>query len=156
MRLSEILSQDLISISLEKTEKISLIHELVDILDRADKLKDRDQVLDAVLKREDIMSTGMGDGVAIPHAKTEGVKELVAAFGISKKGVDFQAIDQKPVKLIFLMVSPPDQTGPHLKALSRISRLMHRKNFRDQLARAKSSQQIIDAIKNEEQQYLTL
>ncbi|MBN1998043.1 PTS sugar transporter subunit IIA [candidate division KSB1 bacterium] len=155
MRLSEILSEELISISLQQTEKISIIHELVDILDRAKKLKDRDAVLEAVLKREDIMSTGMGDGVAIPHAKTKGVDDLVAAFGISRKGVDFQSIDQQPVKLVFLMVSPPEQTGPHLKALSRISRLMHRKSFRDLLTQAKSSAQIIDAITQEEQQYLS-
>ena len=102
--------------------------------DAAGRIDNREMVLKAVMDRERVMSTGMGDGVAIPHAKTDGVKDLVAAFGVTKQGIDFQSIDGKPVRIIFLLAGPTDQTGPHLKALSRISRLMHRKEFRDILA----------------------
>lgn len=156
MNLSELLTQDVIRIPLENTDKNRIIEEMVDILAQNKKIKDRDSVLQAVLDRERVMSTGMGDGVAIPHAKSDGVDELVSAFGITKQDVDFKSIDEKPVRMIFLLVGPVDQTGPHLKALSRISRLMHRKEFRDKLASAHSSQDVIEAIEKEEQKYFSI
>ena len=156
MNLSDLLSKDVIRIPLENTDKNRIIEEMVDILVSQDKITNRESVLQAVLDRERVMSTGMGDGVAIPHAKSDGVNELVSAFGITKQDVDFKSIDEKPVRLIFLLVGPVDQTGPHLKALSRISRLMHRKEFRDKLSAAHSSEEVIEAIKKEEQKYFSL
>ena len=156
MNLSDLLSKEVIRIPLKNTEKNKIIEEMVDILAQNNKLKDRQSVLDDVLERERVMSTGMGDGVAIPHAKSEGVDKLVSAFGITEKDVDFKSIDEKPVRLIFLLVGPVNQTGPHLKALSRISRLMHRKEFRDRLASAHSSEKVIEAIAREEQKYFSL
>jgi fructose-specific phosphotransferase system IIA component len=156
MKLKDLLTEQVIRIPLENTEKNKIIEELVDILDHAKKLEDRNVVLAAILERERVMSTGMGDGVAIPHAKSDAVKELVAAFGITKQDVDFQSIDEKPVRLIFLLVGPTEQTGPHLKALSRISRLMHREEFRNRLASARSSREVIDIISQEEQKYFAL
>lgn len=156
MNLRDLLSPDVIRIPLENVEKNKIIEELVDILDRSQKLQDRDAVLTAVLERERVMSTGMGEGVAIPHAKSDGVTSLVAAFGITKQDIDFQSIDEKPVRLIFLLVGPLDQTGPHLKVLSRISRLMHRREFRDRLAGSHSSEDVIDAISKEEQKYFAI
>ena len=156
MRLKDLLSEQVIRIPLQNTEKFKIIEEMVDILDASKKLKDRDAVLRAVLERERVMSTGMGDGVAIPHAKTDGVDQLVAAFGITKEPVDFQSIDNKPVRIIFLLVGPTNQTSPHLKALSRISRLMHREEFREQLVAARSSKEVIEAIAREEQKYFAL
>lgn len=156
MKLKDLLSEDVIIIPLQNTEKNKIIEELVDVLYRTHKVKDRDAVLKAVLERERVMSTGMGDGVAIPHAKSDAVDNLVAAFGITKEEVDFKSIDEKPVRLIFLLVGPTDQTGPHLKALSRISRLMHREEFRKKLASARSSREIIEAIEKEEQKYFAI
>jgi fructose-specific phosphotransferase system IIA component len=156
MKLTDLLSDKVIRIPLKNTEKGEIIEEMVDILARAHKLKNRDAVLEAVLKRERAMSTGMGDGVAIPHAKSEFVDQLIAAFGTTKRDVDFESIDNKPVRLIFLLVGPTDQTGPHLKALSRISRLMHRADFRENLARAKDSEQVIKAITVEEKKYFPI
>ena len=156
MNLKDLLTADVIKIPLESDEKFQIIEEMVDMLNDAGRLQNRDMVLDAVLERERVMSTGMGDGVAIPHAKTDGVKELVAAFGITKQNIDFQSIDEKPVRIIFLLAGPSDQTGPHLKALSRISRLMHRKEFRDKLASVRSDAEVIEAISNEERKYFAL
>ena len=156
MKLKDLLSEHVIRIPLESVDKTDIITEMVTILDDAHRLVDKGAVLDAVLERERVMSTGMGDGVAIPHAKTEGVKELIAAFGITKQDVDFESIDGKPVRLIFLLVGPIDQTGPHLKALSRISRLMHRVEFRDRLAAARSNKDVIDAITKEEEKYFAI
>lgn len=154
MMLQELLSEEVIRIPLESTEKNTIIEELIDLLDRARKLKDRNAAMEAVLERERIMSTGMGEGVAIPHAKTAAVDGLVAAFGITKKNVDFQSIDEKPVRLIFLLIGPMDPTGPHLQALSRISRLMHRSELRDKLIAAATPAEILQVLGQEEQKYL--
>ncbi len=156
MNLQDLLTADVIKIPLESEEKYQLIEEMVNMLHDSGRIANRDLVLNAVFERERVMSTGMGDGVAIPHAKTEGVKELIAAFGITKQEIDFQAIDGKPVRIVFLLVGPTDQTGPHLKALSRISRLMHRKEFRDRLALSRSAEEVVEAITNEERKYFAL
>ncbi|NOY59470.1 MAG: PTS sugar transporter subunit IIA, partial [Calditrichaeota bacterium] len=85
-----------------------------------------------------------------------GVEKLIAAFGVTKEPVDFKSIDNKPVRIIFLLLGPTDLTSPHLKVLSRISRLTHRKEFREKLAAAKNSKQVIDAITQEEQKYFVI
>ncbi len=156
MNLKDLLTKEVIKIPLVGEDKNQIIEEMVDVLHAAGYADNRDTVLNAVLERERVMSTGMGDGIAIPHAKTDGVKNLVAAFGITRQGVDFQSIDNKPVRIVFLLVGPSDQTGPHLKALSRISRLMHRKEFRDRLASAHNPDEVIEAITNEERKYFAL
>ncbi len=156
MKLKDLLDRDVVRIPLTNTSKSGIIGELVDILNQNNKIKNRDDVLKAVLEREQVMSTGMGGGVAIPHAKTDAVDHLVAAFGMTKEPVDFESIDGKPVRLIFLLVGPTDQTGPHLKALSRISRLMHREEFRQKLSAAGDSDKVIDAIEKEEQKYFAI
>ncbi|MBC7187380.1 MAG: PTS sugar transporter subunit IIA [Calditrichaeota bacterium] len=150
MKLREILSKDTIRIPLLSTEKDKLIEEMVDALYAAGKIEDREKVLKAVLDRERVMSTGVGDGVAIPHGKADGVKNLVASFGVTEHDVEFGSIDDKPVRLVFLLVGPYDQTGPHLKALSHISRLMHRPEFRARLIKAKTPEEVLAAIEKEE------
>ena len=156
MKLKEILSKDVVRVPLENTEKDKVIEEMVNVLYKAHKVEDRDKVYKAVIDRERVMSTGVGGGVAIPHGKADGVNELVASFGITKEDIDFGSIDDKPVRLVFLLVGPYDQTGPHLKALSRISRLMHKAEFRDQLIKSKTSEEVLDAISTEEEKYLDL
>ena len=153
MDLKDLLSVDVIKIPLESDEKYQIIEELVDILNDCGRIQNRDMVLNAVFERERVMSTGMGNGVAIPHAKTDGVKDLVAAFGVTKKDVDFQSIDEKPVRIVFLLAGPTEQTGPHLKALSHISRLMHRKEFREKLAAVRSAEEVVAIIADEEKKY---
>lgn len=153
MKLSDILTEDRIKIPLENTQKEKIIEEMVDIIDDSVKLNNKKQILQAVLERESVMSTGVGDEVAIPHGKSDGVKDIVAALGITKEPVDFNSLDNKPVRLIWLIVGPQDQTGPHLKALSRISRLMHKKDFRDKLLHTESADKMLDVINAEEAKY---
>lgn len=153
MKLKDILSEDAIKIPLEGREKRKIIEELVEMLARARRIKDQGEVLKAVLDREAVMSTGVGDQVAIPHGKAEAAPEIVAALGITRQAVDFQSIDEKPVRLVWLLVGPPNQTGPHLKALSRISRLMHKPDFREKLLSARTAFEAMDAIAREEEKY---
>ncbi len=153
MKLSDILSDELILIPLQSHEKENIIKEMVDHLYNKKKIGSRDKILRAILDREKVMSTGVGEHVAIPHGKAEGVQDIVASLGITKEDVDFHSIDNKPVRLIFLLVGPPDKTGPHLKALSRISRLMHRKEFRNKLLESKTPSEVMNIIDEEEERY---
>lgn len=153
MKLSEIMSDDMVIIPLKSLEKEDIIEEMVNHLYEKKKIGNRDKILRAILDREKVMSTGVGYHVAIPHGKAEGVKDIVASLGITKSDVDFHSIDNKPVRLIFLLVGPPDKTGPHLKALSRISRLMHRKEFRSKLLKSKTPHEVMDVIEQEEERY---
>ena len=150
MKLTELLREDLISVDLQAADKESVIEELVGILVKAGGAKDRDAVIKAVHDREELMSTGIGQGIGIPHAKTEAVERLVAVFGKSERGVDFNALDNKPVHIFFLLLSPEDQSGPHVKVLARISRLLKHSDFRQALLDAKSSKEVMDIIREEE------
>lgn len=153
MKLIDILSDDHVIIPLKSHEKQKIIEEMVDHLYENKKIANRDKILKAILDRERVMSTGVGDHVAIPHGKAEGVKDIVASLGITDSDVDFHSIDNKPVRLIFLLVGPPDKTGPHLKALSRISRLMHREEFRNKLLHSRTPREVMNIIKEEEEKY---
>ncbi|MBN1153980.1 PTS sugar transporter subunit IIA [candidate division KSB1 bacterium] len=151
MKLTEILSDDLIILPLKGQTKEDTIKEMVDYLYSKKKIQDRHKILKAILDREKVMSTGVGDHVAIPHGKAEGVKDIVALFGITENDIDFHSNDNKPVRLIFMLVGPPDKTGPHLKALSRISRLMHKPEFREMLLNAKDPKEVMSIIESEEE-----
>lgn len=153
MKLIDILSDDHVIIPLKSHEKQRIIEEMVDHLFKNKKIGNRDKILKAILDREKVMSTGVGDHVAIPHGKADGVKEIVASLGITDSDVDFHSIDNKPVRLIFLLVGPPDKTGPHLKALSRISRLMHREGFRARLLKSTTPKEVMTTIREEEEKY---
>jgi fructose-specific phosphotransferase system IIA component len=150
MRLPEILKPQNIKIPLEATTKSEAIGELVTLLAGNAEVTDAKKVLDAVLERESTRTTGIGNGLAIPHGKCTGTDHLVMAIGRPKTPIDFQAIDGRPVNLIWLLTSPPDKTGPHIHALARISRLMTIDKFRQALAEAKTAQEIYDAIVKQE------
>ncbi len=151
MKLVDILSEQTIKVPLEKQEKTQVIEELVDLLDTAGKITNRDSVLKAILDREAVMSTGVGEGVAIPHGKSDAAPVIVAALGISAEPIDFDSIDKEPVRLIWLLVGPPGQTGPHLKALSRISRLMHMGELKEKLLAARSAAEVLEEVAREEE-----
>lgn len=153
MRLTDILTNDRIKIPLENSEKEKVIQEMVDVIDSSIKLENKNQILKAVLDREAVMSTGVGDEVAIPHGKSDGVPDIFAALGITSTPVDFHSLDDKPVRLIWLLIGPQEKTGAHLKALSRISRLMHKKDFRERLIAAHTPNDAIDVINSEEDKY---
>ncbi len=150
MRLTEILKPQNIKVPLEAKVKTEAIGELVNLLAANGELTDPKKVLDAVLDREATRTTGIGNGLAIPHGKCGGTDRLTMAIGRPATPIDFQAIDGRPVNLIWLLSSPPDKTGPHIHALARISRLMTIDRFRQALANAKTSQEIYDAIVQQE------
>lgn len=153
MTLLDILSPDSTIVDLKGDTKEEIIAELVASLSASEAISDRDKVLQAVLEREKIMSTGIGDGIAIPHGKSDSVVELVAALGTQRRGVDFEALDGEPAYVFFLLVSPANVSGPHIKALARISRLLKNDDFKKKLITASSPEEIISAIRAEEESH---
>lgn len=150
MRLTDILKPQNIKLPLTAKTKNEAIGELVDLLAKNGEISDAKKVLDSVLEREATRTTGIGNGLAIPHGKCTGVDHLVMAIGRPSPPIDFQAIDGRPVNLIWLLASPPDKTGPHIHALARISRLMTIDRFRQALAAAQAPQELFDAIVQQE------
>lgn len=150
MKLTDIIKPANIRVPLQATTKAAAIEELVQLLAANQEINDAAKVLAAVLEREATRTTGIGNGVAIPHGKCTGTSRLIMAVGKPAVPIDFQAIDGRPVNLIWLLTSPPDQTGPHITALARISRLMIVDKVRAALAAATSAEQIYDIIRQHE------
>lgn len=150
MKIMDFLCPEAITIDLKTQDKKSAITELVELLHKAKKIKKTSEVIETVLEREKLGSTGIGQGVAIPHGKTDSVTEQIGALGISQKGVEFNSLDGEPVHLIFFLIGPTEVAGQHLKALSRISRLFKDKFFRQAMREAKSVDEIIKIIKQED------
>jgi fructose-specific phosphotransferase system IIA component len=150
MLLTQILRPDRVRVPLEGRDKKTAITELVDVLDAGGLLLDRDAALEAVLLREQTRSTGIGSEIAIPHGKCKAVNELVMAIGIAKDPIDFDSVDGKGVKIIILLVSPADQTGPHIQALAQISRLMLDEEFKKQLENADSPERVYELLSSKE------
>jgi len=150
MILTQILQPTCVKVPLKGKDKKSVLTELVDLLDANGSLLDKKTALDAVLAREQTRSTGIGSGIAIPHGKCKAVEELVMAIGIAGEPIDFESVDEKPVKIIILLVSPSDQTGPHIQALARISRLMIDEQFKEGLESASSADEVYKLLSNKE------
>jgi fructose-specific phosphotransferase system IIA component len=150
MTLTQILQPACIKVPLESTSKEAAIKELVALLGRNGLVQDEQSVNDAVFAREKTRSTGIGSGIAIPHGKSKAVKELVMALGIARDPIDFESIDNKPVSIIILLVSPLDQTGPHIQALARISRLLLHESFKKGLEEAPSAEAAYKLISERE------
>jgi fructose-specific phosphotransferase system IIA component len=150
MRLTEILKPENIKVPLSATTKSDAIGELVQLLASTQSINDPKKVLEAVLDRESTRTTGIGNGLAIPHGKTPGTDTLAMAIGRPATGIDFQSIDGKPVTIIWLLTSPPDQATPHITTLAKISRLMLIDKFRQQLNTAQTSQDIFQIIADQE------
>lgn len=153
MKILDFLNEKAISADLKSGDKKAIIRELTDLLIKAGALKPKmeDDVVKVLLNREALGSTGIGQGIAIPHGKCEYVKELVAAFGVSKKGINFDSLDGEPAQIFFLLLAPMESSGPHLKALARISKLLKDKYFRDSLKNAENEKALLKIIKDEDQ-----
>lgn len=152
MTISELLSKGTITIDLKSTVKPEVLSELVDLLISTNSVKknDKDEILKRLEEREILGSTGIGKGVAIPHAKCPKIKKMISAFGVSKKGVDFKSLDGESTHIFFLLIAPGEAPGPHLKALAKVSRLLDDKFIRERLRAAKTAQEILDIVKEEE------
>lgn len=153
MQIMDFLSKKAIVTDIKSTKKEEVIKELLDTLINAVEIekRHRNKLIDALMTRESLGSTAIGQGIAIPHAKSECVSKLVAAFGLSRKGVDFDSLDGEPAYIFFLLLAPQDSAGPHLKALARISRLLKDKYFRDNLRACVDDKSIIKIISQEDE-----
>jgi len=148
--LTDILTEDRIRVPLRARTKPDLLRELVEIVTVTDGIDRPTDVLRAVEEREAILSTGIGSGVAIPHGKSDAVPELRMAAGVTETPVDFDALDGQPVRLVFLLIGPESAAGPHIKALSRIARLVQKESIRERLVGATSVADFYNALKEAE------
>jgi nitrogen PTS system EIIA component len=150
MQILDFLSVDSVKLSMESKNKKDAIKELVEVLVKSGKVKDRKKMIQTLMEREELGSTGIGQGIAIPHGKSDTVSDLAAAFGVSADGVSFDSLDGEPVNIFFLLVAPEGAAGAHLKALARISSLLKDKYFRKSLLSAQSPEEVIKIIQEEE------
>lgn len=150
MLLSDLLSPERIRIPLTANSKEELLRELVGVVTGTDRKEDREDVLRAVREREAVLSTGIGHGVAIPHGKSSAVDELRMAAGRVAEPIEFDALDGQPVSLVFLLVGPESAAGPHIKALSRISRIVRRDDVRERLIAAQTPEEFLRALQDAE------
>jgi len=153
MKITELMDETLIIPELCSKTKKDVLKELVECIVRKEAEINSNELLRVLLEREELGSTGIGDGIAIPHGKVKKIKNLVVSFGRSFEGVDFQSMDGKPTHLIFLLIAPENSAGIHLKALARISRLLKDSRFRKNIMEAASSQEIYDIIAREDEKY---
>jgi len=150
LRVIDLLSEDVVASDLKAENKDAVLAELVDIIYKAGKIKDPEKALEAVMDRERLSTTGIGYGVAIPHGKSDEIDRLIACFGRSKKGIDFDSMDHRPVQIFFLFLSNENETNLHLKILARSCRLLKKDTFRESLMQAENEEEILRVIAREE------
>ena len=143
MEFKDVLRSGCICLHLEGTTKEEIINEMIDMLVAAGKISDRQAILDAVLERENKMSTGMQYGVAIPHGKTATVDDMVVALGLKKEGVDFASLDGEPSRIFIMTISSVNRTGPHVQYLAEIGKLLQSEDIRKRLLDAESEDAIV-------------
>ncbi|MFH1248517.1 MAG: PTS sugar transporter subunit IIA [Candidatus Omnitrophota bacterium] len=153
MKIMDFLSKEAILVDMKSTKKEEAIKELVDSLITAGDIdkSSKTKLINALMERESLGSTAIGQGIAIPHAKSDSVTKLLAAFGLSKKGIDFDSLDGERVYIFFLLIAPLDSAGPHLKALARISRFLKDRYFRENLKGCADTKAIVDIISQEDE-----
>ena len=149
MAIVDLITSNVIQVPLKSKNKIEVIRELVEVLDKAGKISDKESVLNAVISRENMGSTGLEKGIAVPHAKTEKVKTLTLAIGIAPDGVDFDALDGEPSKLFFLLLAQPNQSGPHIEALAEIARITRSQSFCRMLLSASSPEEVVEIFRED-------
>lgn len=154
MRLSELLNPNAVSLRLQSQTKREAIVELVALLERAHGLDTQGEILDRVIRREAMMTTGIGNGVAIPHGKARAVDHMVAACGVSPQGVAFEAEDGQPVHLFVMFVSPENATTQHVRALANLSRLLKEETVRRALREAPSIESFMVTLQSAEAAYI--
>jgi len=150
MKIADLLDKQTIVPDLTANTKEGVLRELVRVITRVEKQVDEEQLMKILLERENLGSTGIGDGVAIPHGKSKQVDRLLASFGRSRHGMNFEAMDGKPTHLFFLLIAPENSAGIHLKALANISRLMKDHLLRKRLLEVKSAEEIYSLFSEED------
>lgn len=146
MKLSKFCDENLIAFDLKATSKEEVIEELVDLASGSPLVKDRDDLLKDIIHRENMVTTGIGYGVAFPHAKTKATKGIVISFGRSEQGIDFEAMDKKPVHVFFLIAAPEDAIGAHLNVMARLSYIMKSEENRQKLMTVNSPGELLTIL----------
>lgn len=149
----DLLQPDLVIDKIVSTDKRGVIREFAELLKSRARIRDEDELVRVLLEREALGSTGIGDGVAIPHAKLHPIGEMIVAFGRSDQGVEYESMDARPVHLLFLLVTPEDRPGEHLRALARISRILKNPALRDQLRQVPGREDILKLLYEEDGKY---
>jgi fructose-specific phosphotransferase system IIA component len=149
MALVNLISPETVKVPLLAQDKPGVIDELIQILVDAGKIEDKAKVLDAIHKREALGSTGLEYGIAVPHAKTDAVREINIAIGVAPQGIEFDALDGKPSKLFFLILAAPDQSGPHIEALAEIAKLSKSKAVLNALMGASSADEVVSLFRED-------
>ena len=150
VKITDYMSEELILLNLKAKNKDEALKELSALIGKSEKIEKKDVIYKALLEGENLGSTGIGKGVAIPHAKTDAAESLTIAFGISKEGVDFKSLDQEKVKIFFVFASPFKDSQIYLKVLARISRLIRDENFREKLLNCENAKEVLECIDKEE------
>ena len=154
MKIADILKKEHIIVELKSCDKKNVLSEISSFLEEKGAITSKENLLAALSEREKLGSTGIGENVAIPHAKTSGIDKIITVFGLSKNGVEFDSLDQKPVHFIFLVMAPETSTGQHLKALARISRLFKNASLRESVLLANEADQIYSILIDEDSKYV--
>jgi len=150
MRLRDLLDESVVKVGLQSLDKEECFEEMIDLLVRAGRITDRAGALAAVRQREAQGTTGIGQGVGIPHGKHPSIPGLTAALGTSRRGVEFESIDGEPVRVVFMLLARIDDPGPHVRALAEIARLVQTPGFYRKLIEAESAHDILDILDAEE------
>ncbi|GJQ19733.1 MAG: PTS sugar transporter subunit IIA [Bacteroidia bacterium] len=154
MKITDILTEQFIKTGLPGATKEDVLNALIDLAATSDKVQDKEKIREAIFEREKIMSTGVGSGFAIPHGKTDAVTDIVGALAVTAQPIDYKSLDEQPVRIVFLLIGRDSMVGPHIKLLSRISRLMNKEEFRSRLLGARSPSEVLDILRQEEATYL--
>ena len=154
MRINDILKKESIIIDLAGNNKDQVLREITGFLQSQGLIKDKEALLDTLREREKLGSTGIGENVAIPHGKSDEVFQIVTVFARSIKGVDFEALDQKPVHFVCMVIAPSNSTGQHLKALARISRIFKNQQLRDGILKLQDADQIYSLLLAEDSKFI--
>lgn len=156
MKISDLLNEENVVLNLEAKDKYEIIDELIEVVSKSNKVLDKAKVRNCILEREKVLSTGVGKGFAVPHGKTDSVTDIVIAFGITKNPVDYEALDDQPVRLVLLIIGRDSLVSSHIKLLSRISRLMNNEEFRESLLSARSKEEVLALFRKEEANYFDI
>ena len=154
MRIDDILKKDSIIADLVGTNKEEVLREVTDFLQSQGLIKNKESLLNTLIEREKLGSTGIGENVAIPHGKSDELSQIVIVFGRSIEGLDFESLDQKPVHFVCMVIAPSNSTGQHLKALARISRLFKNQNLREGILKLQDANQIYALLLEEDSKFI--
>ena len=154
MKITDILKKEYIIADLTSRDKKSVLEELSSFLEYKRDIPNKENLLVSLIEREKLGSTGIGENVAIPHAKINEIDQIITVFGRSKKGIEFESLDKKPVHFIYLVIAPTNSTGQHLKALARISRLLKNPSLREAVLSATEMNQIYSILADEDSKFI--